>query len=308
MRRLLAIVGVGGLLLGLTGCCAGFRAVEPSAAAPAAVPPSPTVTITHGPRHHGTGIEQPPPFRVRYGGTELHLNPVTYCYTGGCVDGAGENPPTVGAPEELFVFVPVSQFDELIVGQVEGGDLCAGRQVVAETTSMGGGWWSVRPRGPAGDYQVDLFARGGGGDMAANLRWQTPQNRPLPDPAARLALIADHDGRPDSYGVELAVTNLPASPAAHSATITVTAGNGRSMTFDATRSADAPCQGEGAIYFDGPDDKGLKAAALGGFPFTTTVALTLDGVRHVATATYPDDEIEGNEPSVALEFDPPLPR
>ena len=46
---------------------------------------------------------------------------------------------------------------------------------------------------------------------------------------------------------------------------------------------------------------------LGEFPFTTSVTLTLDGRTYRATAVYPDDEIEGNEPSVALEFVPDLP-
>jgi hypothetical protein len=32
----------------------------------------------------------------------------------------------------------------------------------------------------------------------------------------------------------------------------------------------------------------------------------LDGVTHVATATYPDDEIDGAEPHVALQFIPAL--
>jgi len=34
---------------------------------------------------------------------------------------------------------------------------------------------------------------------------------------------------------------------------------------------------------------------------------TLDGTTYRATARYPADEIEGNEPSVRLGFDPPLP-
>ena len=304
MRRLLGIAGAAGLLLGLAGCATGYDPIAPGASPPAAVPSVPTVTITHGPRH--TDVEQPPPFRVRYGHTELQLNPTTYCYTNACVDGAGENLPSVGSPEELYVFVPVRQFDELIVHQIEGGDPCTGRHVQAEATALGEGWWLVRPRGPAGSYQINLFARGGG-DMAANLLWQTPSDRPLPDPTGRIALIADHDGRPDSYGVELEVGNLPRAPEQYAATITVTAGNGRSLTFAATPTREV-CVGEGAIYFDGPDEKGKQAAALGDFPFTTMVELTLDGVTYVGTGTYPDDEIEDYGPSVSLTFDPPLPR
>jgi hypothetical protein len=37
------------------------------------------------------------------------------------------------------------------------------------------------------------------------------------------------------------------------------------------------------------------------------VELILDGVRYVVIATLPDDEIEGEEPAVRLEFFPPLP-
>lgn len=42
------------------------------------------------------------------------------------------------------------------------------------------------------------------------------------------------------------------------------------------------------------------------WPFTYEVELLLDGVRYVATATWPSDEIAGNEPSVALTFTPDL--
>ena len=300
MRRVLGTAVA--LLLVLAGCATGQPMTTAGAAPPSPVPPSPTVTITHGERH--TMVEQPPPFRVRYGDTELHLNPVTYCYRSGCVDGQDPNPPDVGSPEELFVFVPV--FTELSVGQIEGGDYCAGRNVTPEVTPLGDGWWAVRPRGPAGKYLISLFARGVGGDMAADLWWTTPHDRPLA-PSARLGLIADHDGRPDSYGLELVVTDLPASPTQYRASITVTASNGRSMTFEAVPATES-CVGEGAIFFDEPDAEAKQAAQLGDFPFTMTVELTLDGVTHVATATYPDDEIPGQEPSVALEFDPPLPR
>lgn len=305
MRRLLGLAACGAVLVALAGCGSGNRIIEPGATPPAPVPPNPSVTVWHG-TPYDLEMEQPPPFRIRYDDTELHLHPVTYCYIGGCVDGWDENPPSIGSPEVLYVFVPVRRFDELTVNQVEGGDPCTGRQVSAEVKSLGEGWWSVHPRGPAGEYRVSIFA-GGDGDMVADVLWRTPYDRPLPDPSARLAVIADHDGRPDSYGVELAVTDLPATPTEYSATITVTAANGRSITFDANPAPEA-CRGEGAASFDGPNDKGRQAAALGDFPFTISVQLTIDGTTYVGTATYPDDEIEGYEPYIALSFDPPLPR
>ena len=102
-------------MIGALVACAG-ASLEP----PAAVP-QPTATISHGTRH-GTQVEQPPPFIVRYGLIELALEPVTYCFRSGCVDGIDEDPPRIGSPDELFVFVPISEFDELSVSQVEGGD------------------------------------------------------------------------------------------------------------------------------------------------------------------------------------------
>ncbi len=272
---------------------------------PGNVPPSPTVTITGGPRYDGEGTpEQPPPFRVRYDDTELLLYPQTYCWSSGCVDGVLDEGPDVGSPDELFVWVPLAQFTDLHVSQHEGGmtNYC-GRSVEALVTSLGEGWWSVRPQGPAGDYTVSIFA-GGNGDMIGNVRWHTPADQPLPPVEASLSLIANHDGRPDSYGLELAIANLATSPAQYSATITVTAANAASMVIEATPGE--ACQAVGSLWFNGPADQAAQAAALGDFPFTYEVELVLDGVTHVATATYPDDETPGAEPAVALEFTPPL--
>ena len=64
---------------------------------------------------------------------------------------------------------------------------------------------------------------------------------------------------------------------------------------------------EGTLYWDGPDQPGLDAATLGPGPFTYDVGVTLDSVDYSATAVWPDDEIKGNEPSVALSFTPSLP-
>lgn len=276
----------------------------PGPPGPAAGAPSPTATTTHGSPTKGG----PPPFRIQYDGKELALAAHTYCYRNGCVDGVIQEPVDIGSPGELRVFVPVPEFElETFLHEATGrtADPCGGRGFAAPVEDLGDGWYLLRPFGPAGTYDLELFASGGG-DMVGAVRWTTPAAGPSPTPSARLALIADNDGEPDSYGLELSVDDLESAPADASATIEVTAANGRSLTFDATRATDT-CQGPDTVYFDGPDAKAKEASRLGGFPFTTTVTLTLDGVVHTATATYPEDEIEGNEPSVALEFEPALP-
>lgn len=110
----------------------------------------------------------------------LVLAPYTFCYstatTGGCADGIDNDPPSIGSPGEIFVFVPVEQFDELVVHQTTEDDL-SGATVTAEAEFLGSGWWVVRPRGPADDYRVSIFASDtdtGVGDMVADVRWQTP--------------------------------------------------------------------------------------------------------------------------------------
>ncbi len=294
------------VVLALTACSreddtARDDTATPEAAAGAA---SPTATATHGRTTEGG----PPPFRIQYDGKELALAAHTYCHGNGCVDGVIQEPVDIGSPGELRVFVPVPELELAVFLREASGpgpDPCAGRGFAAPVEDLGDGWYLLRPFGPAGSYDVELFASGDG-DMVGAVRWTTPEAGPSPTPSARLALIADNDGAPDSYGLELSVDDLESAPATASATIEVTAANGRSLTFDATRATDT-CQGADTVYFDGPDAKAKEAARLGGFPFTTTVTLTLDGVAHTATATYPDDEIEGNEPSVALEFEPALP-
>lgn len=294
------------IVLALTACnredpTARDDESPPGAAAGAA---SPTATATHGTATKGG----PPPFRIQYDDRELALAAHTYCYRNGCVDGVIQEPFDVGSPGELRVFVPVPDFDlEVFVHEASGPSVapCAGRGFAAPAEDLGDGWYLIRPAGPAGTYDVELFASGGG-DMVGALRWTTPTDGPRPTPSARLALIADNDGQPDSYGLELSIEDLESAPADAAATIEVTAANGRSLTFAATRATET-CQGADTVYFDGPDATAKEAARLGGFPFTTTVTLTLDGVVHTATATHPDDEIEGNEPSVSLEFEPALP-
>src|SRR6185503_19944992 len=175
----------------------------------------------------------------------------------------------------------------------------------APLTQAGDGSFALVPIGHADTYDVTLFGRGNG-DLFVTFRWTTPIDGPLPQPEARLAVLAGHDGKTDSYGVELEVSNLARTPEEAAATVTVRAETGEEITFEATR-ARSRCWPEGTVYWDGPDRPGLDAPALGEGPFTYEVELVLDGVRHVATASWPADEIVGNEPSVALEFTPHLP-
>ena len=55
---------------------------------------------------------------------------------------------------------------------------------------------------------MDVFARGNG-DVITTFRWTTPVSGAMPAEAGgSAAVLADHDGELDSYGVELSVTNL----------------------------------------------------------------------------------------------------
>lgn len=304
MRRPFAALAVTLLLVSACGvrtelAGGGDETLPPS---PVAGMPSPTVTRTGGP-DFGAEMDGPPPFTLRYDEQELVLNPHTWCYASGCVDGISEDPPSVGSPESVLVHVPVERFELLATFQ-SANDPCGRYQQVEPAERSG--WHELRPVGRAGEYVVQLFPHGTG-DMVADFTWQTPVDGPLPKPEARLALIADHDGEPDSYGIELALSNLAETPRRAGATIEVTAANGRSLSFDATRAKDG-CHPEGSVYFDGPDAQGKQAASLGDMPFHYEVTLQLDGATYHASADYPADEIEGNEPSVALTFTPSLPR
>jgi hypothetical protein len=249
-------------------------------------------------------LDKPPPVTVRFFDESVALEAWTYCYRTVCADGIPPaEPADVGNPEEVIVEFPLRGWSFTADFRPAGNECGRVQQVPLE--AAGDRRFVLRPAGYAGNYDVTLFGRGNG-DLFVTFRWTTPIDGALPTPEARLAVIADHDGRPDSYGVELELTNLARTPGEASARITVQAADGDALTFDAERS-DTRCRPEGTVYWDGPDAKGLAAAALGEGPFTYRVELVLDGARHVATATWPADEIVGNEPSVVLHFTPSLP-
>jgi hypothetical protein len=169
--RLLAALAC--LLLG--GCSLvlpGGLATVPTSRPPSAVPASPTAVTSHGP----SGEFAPPPFLVRYDGTELQLYASTYCTQdagrGVCADGFDHAPPSIGSVEELFVFVPMADFDSLDVSlSVPDG---SGEAIFVLATALGGNWWQLRPHAPVGSYRMSIFASGdGSGDMVADVMWES---------------------------------------------------------------------------------------------------------------------------------------
>jgi hypothetical protein len=291
---------IGALLL--AGC--GGEPPDADVAGPTTTAP-PAEPTSSEPVDVPSESDAPPPVTVQFFDESVALRAWTYCYVNLCVDGSPPAAPAdVGSPEQVLVEFPLEDWSFTATFQPAGKP--CGRYQEAPLDSAAEGHFLVRPVGYAGTYDVTLFGRGPGGDLVTTFRWTTPADGPLPEPEARLAVLADHDDGVGSYGVELELVNLARTPEQASARITVRAAGGEEVTFEATRSRD-DCTPEGTVYWDAPDAKGLEAANLGEGPFTYRVEVVLDGSRHVAEAEWPTDEIPGNEPSVALEFTPSLP-
>lgn len=267
--------------------------------------PAPTETALGDGQHNGPGhFNRPPPVTVSGGGKTLELKPWTFCYRGACVDGMSPRDPLdVGGTGSVAVEFPLDGWTFSASFRTVGRDCPRIQRVTVEQT--GAHTHVLEPAGRAGTYDVTLFGRGNGGDLFVSFRWTTPHDGPMPVPAAVLGVLADHDGEVDSYGVEFGLSGLATSPTSVTAQVTVTAANGQSLTFKPVR--EMGCIGEGEVWWNGPESAGLQAADLGPAPFTYEVTVLLDGVRYAATAIWPNDQIEGNEPSVSLEFSPPLP-
>jgi hypothetical protein len=223
-----------------------------------------------------------------------------------CTDGAPpEHPVDVGAAEQVsFGFDEPGWTFQATFRQ--DGPRCP-RSVAREVVATDATRFMVAPAGAPDRWHVDLFGRGPQGDVIATFQWRTTAPGHMPDAATGLAsVLADHDGRLDSYGVGVALTDLEATPAEASAELLVTSAAGDTTTVDLRR--EEACLGAGTVSFRAPTGRGVEIAQGGGSaPFTYEARVELDGTTYVGTGNWPDDVVEGNEPNVALTWEPPLP-
>jgi hypothetical protein len=253
-------------------------------------------------------IDDPPQFHVLTDDGQLDLRPWTICYTGGCADGGpSDDPPQIGSPNALvFGFdVPGWTFDSISFRE-HGTRQSCGRTITVAAETTGERTFRALPAGPAGDWDVDIFGRGPGGDAVTTVRWQTPTDGAYPTAASGTAsVLADDDGELDSYGVELSVSDLDRRYDRATATIRVTSSTGDSVVLE-PRAVD-PCYDEGSLFFRASDSVGRRATALGAGPYDYEVRLVLGGTTYVGRATWPDDTNEEITPGVPLQWEPALP-
>lgn len=267
--------------------------------------------------------DDPPPVLLRTPEQDIELKAWTTCWSGPprsfgrsvgyCADGAP------AAPEKLPAVAGARAFDfwfgmpgwEFTATYNQLGTDCPHRWTVP-AARVGKHQFRIDPAGPAGRYQVDLFGRGKQGDVAMSFVGETTIAGEVPAPTGYTAVLADHDGKLDSYGVELGLSGLAGRHEVATAQIRVTAANGRSTTLPVTRNEDATesgagCYDAGSISFRAPDETGRRAAELGPAPFDYRVDLTLDGRKYVGTAVWPRDEDPDQAPGVPLTWSPDLP-
>lgn len=254
----------------------------------------------------------PPTVNVFGENVALELRVWTACWAWGCFDSFGrpDDLDRVEGNGPLYVEFPVLGWEFAAITEPVG--LECGRLQNETLALLTPTVHELVPQGYAGEYYVDLFGHGPGGDVFASFVWETTVEGKLEEPQAFASILADHDGEVDSYGVSVWVHGLASAPEEAAATVTVSAADGSSTDMSLTDRPYLCDRGEGRVgggrlHLEGSNEDGLRAAALGNPPFTYDVELTLDGSVHEAVAVWPDDESESCHPCVPLSFQPALP-
>jgi hypothetical protein len=305
MRRLLLYVAAGALLL------AGCGEEDPGSATTAATPPPANPAPTTAPVP-----DQPPAIVLDVGGRTVETRAGSSCWmadgAGRCADAVAVDPdqlPVIEGAFEVDFSFPVAGWAFQATFTPVGAGTCT-RSYTVDAAATGTGEFTVRAAGPAGDYVVSLFGRGPQGDVAPSFRWHTSSDGVLPPPTATTSIVWAPDGRPEGQGFRLDIDGLSVTPDEASATVTATAANGRSATLDSALGPGLGCPAGWLSFAEKDSTFADRVAALGPAPFTYDVTLTLDGVPHRATATWPGDHVVdpfNDDPApVPLVFDPPL--
>ena len=136
----------------------------------------------------------------------------------------------------------------------------------------------------------------------------TTEKGSFPDEVtSSLAVLADHDGRLDSYGVELGVSDLARTPRSASAMVTVIATDGTRATIELGSPPRERCWSAGRVSWTAADSVAQEATELPGKVFEYVVQLTLDGATYTGRGTWPTDTNEEITPAVPLTWAPALP-
>jgi hypothetical protein len=260
--------------------------------------------------------QAPPPIVVRGGGRELRLEPWSYCWSGAgsgvCADGHPPGaPPDAGNAEELEVAFAAPGFRFVATAEQHG--VRCGRSQTVSLPAVGPTTHRLAPIGPAGDYVITLAGRSTEtavhkGDVITTFRSHTPRAGANEPPAATASILA---GRPPdvlSFGVEVGVRDLRATPGPGRAraSVVVTSADGAALTIDLERRT-VDCAPEGSVSFGAPKALGERAARLGPSPFRYDLTLVLDSATYRGTATWPDDVDPACSPCTPLRFTPSLP-
>lgn len=318
-RAVLVSAGAVVLVVGVLGGTATLRSPDRVPTATLADPPGAAAETGAGSRAPEVRDVPPswdgrsaPPVVLQLGGRAVRLEPWTACFTGrpdkagmasgGCFDGFPQAPlEDVGERESVAFSFPLKGWSFEATFSPPGDGRCERRTTVA-VEKTGAYTFAVPTAGPPGDYHVDVFGRGPGGDVITSFAWSTSEAGPLPAPSGHLSYVSDEDDRHVAYGLELALQDLARSPREASVTLVVTAADGSRRTVGPVAAAQS-CGG--TAYFR-EDREGIEPFDLGPAPFTYRAEVTLDGTTYVGTAVWPRDEND-EPPYTDLTFSPPLP-
>ena len=289
----------------------------PAAGSPTDEVPAPTETRTEG----SSPPHEVAPVTVLTEAEAIALTPWTACWGGGCYDGFPVDPlPDAGASDALYFTYPDGDWEWEAVLTMPGE--CGTRHTPAPVEAVSENVWKVLPAGPAGEWTLELFGRGSGGDAVVSVVWTTTSDGPVAPPTSTAVFLADHDGVLDSYGVELGISGLDVTPQEVSATITVTALDGSTLTATLVLPEGwldcSTWSEEGAVWLSAPppgggteqSGKSVLDPALGwsvGPEYTYTVDLEMDGEHYVGTGTWPSGTTQEDTLSVTLSWEPALP-